>query len=140
MKQNATCKNCHSENVVITIQYHKSTICRVLKFICIIGLLLTVILNMAEVIQYDDLGNKLQTPENTYTIQNVCEDITPINSTINNQPSGYVKVNPTGFIILALILVLTLIEFTQQYFESKMRIYYYCKDCGEIWHENEPTN
>ena len=125
------CPSCGCDDTAITVQYRKSTIIRILKFIFIIAIFLTVVLNMAEVVQYNELGNN--SALSVVTTQITISDKT----SPDNIPDGYVTINPTGPIILALTVALVFCEFLLQYIESKKCICCVCKKCGKIWHINE---
>ena len=130
------CKKCGSENIIITVQYRKCVWLRLLKFAFLVAIFLVTLMNMAEVIQFDEIGKDLSLPDTTYTTINY------INVVDNQQsgasyPAGVAKQNPTGFIIFWLVFVWIIIEIFQQWVESKTRIYYACKECGEIWYEQE---
>ena len=120
------CEKCNSTDVIISVQYCKSTVCRILKFICLIAILITAVLNMAAIIQYDEIGKNLQAQDTTITIQAIA-------NTYTSKPAGVVPTNPTGIIILFLAIAAIIIDSIQQWIESKPRVYYYCKTCGEIW-------
>ena len=120
------CEKCNSTDVIISVQYCKSTVCRILKFICLIAILITAVSNMAAIIQYDEIGKNLQTQDSIILM-------IPIEYTPDTIPDGIVETNPTGIIISILAIVAIIIDVIQQWIESKPRIYYFCKSCGEIW-------
>ena len=130
MNKPISCPNCNNEDIAITIQYKKSLLIRFLKFACIILLVFTVITNMKEIMQFNFYAN------NTNTNQSI---ITTSILLTAQQPIGIIF-NPTGPIIMSQIIGWIFFEILQQYVETKPRIYYICKKCGKIWHEDEEIN
>lgn len=130
MNKPISCPNCNNEDITITIQYKKSLLIRFLKFACIILLVFTVITNMKEIMQFNFYAN------NTNTNQSI---ITTSILLTAQQPIGTIF-NPTGPIIMSQIIGWIFFEILQQYVETKPRIYYICKKCGKIWHEDEEIN
>lgn len=128
-----TCPICGSEKIIVTVQYRKMPLIRILKIICIIALIATVVFNMAEIIQYNNLDKSSQIATITYI---------PIDITSPSQnPSGYAGGgNPTGILLGIFLFILLILESVQQWFESKTRIYYACEDCNHSWFQQEELN
>lgn len=119
------CPKCNCEDIAISVGYRKSTIYRILRFLIIVAIFATIVLNMAEVIRYNELekfSNMSSYMQATFTSYNP-----------DNIPDGYYGLNPTGPILLGLTTALILVEIVRIIIESKKRIYYVCKQCNEIW-------
>ena len=119
------CPKCNCEDIAITVQYRKSTICHLIKFFLIIAIFATIILNMAEVIQFDEL-DKVAKMSYIATTTNTLQG-----------PAGYTIINPTGPILSGLTIALIFCEIIKICIERKKRIYYVCKQCKEIWYEQD---
>ena len=126
------CPKCGSEDIVITIQYRKSLLLRLLKFACIIVIFITIISNMAEIIQDSAFENS----ESIYTITTqiqLSDKVTP-----DNIPDG--RNNPISAadgLLLGFTILFIFLEIMQQWIESKKCICCVCKDCKEIWTINQ---
>ena len=118
------CPKCNCEDIAISVGYRKSTIYRILRFLIIVAIFATIVLNMAEVIQFDELEKTAQTSY-IYTIST--------SENLLQGPAGYTVINPTGPILFGLTAALILVEIVRIIIESKKRIYYVCKQCNEIW-------
>ena len=124
------CPKCNCEDIAITVQYHKSTICRIIKFFLLLAIFATIILNMAEVIQFNEFDKVSQTAS-------MSAQIKPIQYNPDNTPDGYVGLNPTGPTLLAFTTALIFCEIIKQWLESKKCIYCVCKQCNKIWIAND---
>ncbi len=121
------CPECNCEDIAITVQYRKSTLFRILKFFCIIAIFVTIISNMAEIIQLNEL-------EQTTYIPSVSTQIMSVTVTPDNTPAGYASpITPTICFLIVFTIALIFCEIMQQWIESKKRVYYVCKQCNKIW-------
>ena len=133
MSEKVKCPKCESENLAVTVQYKKATLWRILKFLSIIALLFTVILNMAEVIEYYELDKKAQTTLETVGM------IVPTGMTGPSTPLGVADTYKAAPLICWFLIQTMCFGLIQIYVESKPRIFYVCKDCNECWYKHEET-
>lgn len=133
MSEKIKCPKCKNENLAITVQYKKATLWRILKFLSIIALLFTVILNMAEVIEYCKLD------KNTQTVLETVSVIIPTSTTGSNQPFAVADTYKAMPLICLFLLMTTVFGIIEIYIEAKPRIFYVCKDCNECWYKHEET-
>ena len=127
-KKPAKCPFCGCTDIAISVQYRKSTIFRALKFAFIIALLLTIIFNMAEILEYYELDKTNQAQAAATLIQQAS----------SNEPSGVVKSSYIAApLIIVFIIGLVACELALLFEERKTRVYFICKDCYHHWYEND---
>ena len=120
------CPECGCEDIAITVQYRKSTLCRVIRFFILIALFYTIIFNMAEIITLNEI-------DNSATVYNV-SSIIQTTVTEDNIPGAIAQpITPAIAIIVSLSIALIFCEIMLQWIESKKRVYYVCKQCNKIW-------
>lgn len=127
------CPKCGSEDIVITIQYRKSLLLRLLKFACIIALFAIIISNMAEIIDNSAWNNNSNTCIET-SMQLCSDKVTP-----DNIPDGRNQlITDVSGLLLGFSILFVFLEIMQQWVESKKYICCVCKDCKEMWNVNVP--
>lgn len=120
------CSTCGCENLAVTVQYRKTIFFRILKFLCLIAIFATIILNIKEIMQYDEFTYNANLVVTTQ-IQ-ISDKVTP-----DKIPDGQATIDSTGIILLGLTIALIFCEIMKQWIESKKCIYYVCKGCDKIW-------
>ncbi len=142
MAERLKCPNCGSEDIAMNVQRKKTVILRIVRFVLLVIIFFTIIMNMAEIIQwsfYDETQqtqavsteiNYIQQTEETKIIQ--ANKVTP-----SDEPSGVAKQNPTGLVLFSIFFGLIFTEIGLQIIESKNRLCLICKDCRYVWYEEE---
>lgn len=129
MDKKCKCDKCGCEDVAITVQYRKANILRVVNFLLIIAIFLTTIFNMGEIVLYEVLDKISQ-----QNIVNTVQTAMPMKTTGDTQAFAVADTYVIGPIIIFLVILLVICKIAQYWIESKKRVYYVCKNCGQIWH------
>lgn len=127
MDEKIKCPKCGGHDIVLTVQYRRCSILRIINALLIITIFLITIFNMAEIILYEALNE---------ATQNIKQTSIPLFMTTG----GYFTTADTytaGPLIVIFIIVLAIGEISQHWIERKPRLYYICKDCKKIWYELE---
>ena len=130
-----TCPKCQNDEILISTQYQKAPLWKILKFSCLIIAVILLACVFYEAIVKNQTVNSAQIEQSAFQF---AAGVIDNQTTAGETPSGIVRetLPPSAFGWFIIFLILATIFYgIQTYKERKIIAAYTCKKCGNTWIE-----